>query len=216
MGAALVKIPLLPSGTLEGILDEPASPAREAVIVCHPHPAFGGRMSTPLISAVAQAAVLSGRAALRFHFRGIEGSDGVATGGLIEHEDVAAAHRFLAERGYSRIGWTGYSFGSLMSLRAIAQGGRPFAYVGIALPTSIIDEDPAREAEVERALAADVPSLFLTGAEDPLCDAPRISAWCDGRKSARAESLAGEAHTFSLSGIRAVVRRSIAFLEEAR
>jgi len=206
----------VPSGTLEGILDEPASPAREALIVCHPHPAFGGRMSTPLISALAQATVISGRAALRFHFRGIEGSDGTATGGLVEHEDVAAAHLFLTGRGFARIAWTGYSFGSLMSLRAIAEGGRPFAYVGIALPTSIIDEEQTREAQVSRALAADLPSLFLTGAEDPLCDATRIAAWCEGRAHARAESLPGEAHTFSLTGIRAVVRRTIAFLEEAR
>ena len=208
-----MRIPLGPTQSLEAILDEPAGAPDGAVVVCHPHPAFGGRMDTPLVGALALGFVSAGRAALRFHYRGIEGSDGVATGGLAEHEDVAAAHRFLVERGHARVAWVGYSFGALMALRAIAGGLRPAAYVGVALPTTIIGEDPARVAEVGRALDGAVPSLFVSGADDPICDAARLRTWCTGR-AALVETLPGEGHGFTLVGVRAIVRRTVAFVRE--
>jgi alpha/beta superfamily hydrolase len=215
VGGALVRVPLPDGTTLEAILDEPSGPSAGAVVVCHPHPAFGGRMDTPLIGALARGFVASGRAALRFHFRGIEGSDGVATGGLVEHEDVAAAHRWLIERGHQRIAWVGYSFGALMALRAIADGLRPQAYVGVALPTSIIGDDAERVASAERAIGAGVPSLFVSGADDPLCDAARLRAWCAGSATAAVETRPGEGHVFSIVAIRAIVQRAVAFVEGA-
>jgi alpha/beta superfamily hydrolase len=211
----MVRIPLEDGATLEAILDEPSGPAAGAVVVCHPHPAFGGRMDTPLIAALARGFVASGHAALRFHFRGIEGSDGVATGGLVEHDDVAAAHRWLVERGHRRIAWVGYSLGALMALRAIAGGPRPQAYVGVALPTGIIGEDPDRIASTERAIGAGVPSLFVSGADDPLCDADRLRRWCAANAMAVVETRSGEGHGFSIVGIRAIVQRAIAFVQEA-
>jgi len=212
----MVRIPSLAGGTLEAIYDEPAqkSEARDAVILCHPHPAFGGRMDTPLIAALAHGFVTAGLPALRFHFRGIEGSEGTATGGLVEQGDVVAANHFLAGRGIERIAWVGYSFGALMALRAIAEGARPAVYVSISIPTTIIGEDPVRLAEVERAIAAGVPTLFYTGTDDPLCDAAQLRAWCAVAPHAAVETLESEAHTFSIVGMRTVVQRTIAFVTE--
>ena len=73
-----MSIPLPTGGTLEGKLD--GTLHEDAVVICHPHPAFGGRMDTPLVSALAQGFADAGTCALRFHYRGIEGSTGVATG----------------------------------------------------------------------------------------------------------------------------------------
>jgi uncharacterized protein len=220
MGRAMVRIPSEAGGSLEAIYDEPArgngsSGARGAVIVCHAHPAFGGRMDTPLIGALARGFVSAGLPALRFHFRGIEGSDGTATGGLVEQADVVAAHRFLVGRGVERIAWVGYSFGALMALRAVAEGTRPAAYVGVAIPTTIIGEDPIRSADVARAISMGVPTLFYAGAEDPLCEVPRLRAWCEGAAHATVEALAAEPHSFSIVGMGTVVRRAVAFVPQA-
>jgi alpha/beta superfamily hydrolase len=81
-----------PAGRLEAILEEPEhQEAVEAAVVCHPHPAFGGRMDNPLVVALAEACAAAGFSTVRFNFRGLDGSEGTPTGGLAEHEDVAAA-----------------------------------------------------------------------------------------------------------------------------
>jgi uncharacterized protein len=214
----LVKIPLPKGPLLEGILDLPTGKSGvegDAVVVCHPHPALGGRMINPLIEVLAQACVSAGFPALRFNFRGVDGSEGKAQGGLIEHEDVAAAAQFLVERGAKRVALVGYSFGALMSLKAIAAGLRPAAFVGIAMPTGVIGDDTMRLGEVERALAAGQPSWLIAGGLDSLCEADRMQAWVAGHPRAQVELLPNEGHTFSLAGTRAVARGCIAHLHEA-
>ena len=213
----MVRIPSETGGTLEARYDEPvgphgAPPTRDAVIVCHPHPAFGGSMDTPLIAALADGFGSAGLPTLRFHFRGIGNSDGTATGGLVEHADVVAAHRFLLGRGVERIAWVGYSFGALMALRALAEGVRPVAYLGIAIPTAIIGEDPIRQADVARAMSTGVSTLFYTGALDPLCEVAQLRAWCDAAGHGAVETLEGEAHTFTIVGAQTVVRRAVTFV----
>ncbi|MGZ3405418.1 MAG: hypothetical protein ACXVAN_03175, partial [Polyangia bacterium] len=56
-----------------------------AAVVCHPHPAFGGRMDNPLVVALADACAAAGFSTVRFNFRGLDGSEGTPTGGVQEH-----------------------------------------------------------------------------------------------------------------------------------
>jgi hypothetical protein len=199
-----------------GILDAPsATTPSDAVVVCHPHPAFGGRMTSPLVDVLALAFAAAGFQALRFHFRGIEGSDGAATGGLLEHEDVAAAVRFLEASGAQRIALVGYSFGALMSMKAMAAGLRPAAFIGIGVPTGVVSDDAMRVGEVDRALALGAPSWLISGADDPLCDAHGLRAWVAAHPRAHVELLPGEGHVFSFAGTRTLARRCVAHLREA-
>lgn len=168
------------------------------VVICHPHPAFGGRMDTPLIASLARGFVDAGFSTLRFHFRGIEGSGGQATGGRVEHEDVLAAHRFLA-RPFTA--WVGYSFGALMALRAM-ETVRPSAYVGIAIPTGILEGRDVPRVEVS--------GLLLAGDRDPLCDATKLAPL-----GLPVELLEGEAHAFSHVGTQRIVDRAVAFVRSA-
>ncbi len=202
-----MSIPLLTGGMLEGRLD--GALGEDAVLVCHPHPAFGGRMDTPLVSALAHGFADAGVCALRFHYRGIEGSTGVATGGLAEHEDVLAAHRWLLEQGARRVAWVGYSFGALMALRALA-AARPVAYVGIALPTGVVVADPARIAQV-RAASTRTRTLFLGGTDDSLSDSALMTQWVETKCI---ETVAGERHSFTHEGTRRIVSRAVEFVRE--
>ncbi|HEX8950222.1 MAG TPA: alpha/beta hydrolase, partial [Polyangia bacterium] len=43
-----------------------------AAVVCHPHPAFGGRMDNPLVVALADACAAAGFSTVRFNFRGLD------------------------------------------------------------------------------------------------------------------------------------------------
>jgi alpha/beta superfamily hydrolase len=106
-----------PSGelTLEGVWHFPEGEGPfPAVIVCHPHPLYGGNMSSNVVFNICQALALNNIAALRFNFRGVGKSEGDFGGGTDEQEDVRAALDFaLSEETVDpeRVGLAGYSFG---------------------------------------------------------------------------------------------------------
>ena len=114
--------------SLEGVLHLPGgSGPFPAVVMCHPHPLFGGSMSNNIVLGVCQALVQDSIAAFRFNFRGVGGSQGVFDGGVGEQEDVRAALTFISSLegiGPGRIGLAGYSFGAGIALSVAPQDGR--------------------------------------------------------------------------------------------
>jgi alpha/beta superfamily hydrolase len=152
-------------------------PGEAWAIVCHPHPAFGGRMHNPLVVALADALDDAGLSTVRFNFRGIDGSGGTPTGGLLEHEDVRAVADYCRAAGASRLALVGYSFGALMALEAIARGERPDGFAAVGFPTTIVGDHPDRVARVAGAMQSGVPSLFVAGDQDQFCELPRLRHW---------------------------------------
>ena len=61
---------------LEAQLRETNGEPRGAVVVCHPHPVYGGTMDNRVVYRAAKAAAQAGFAALRFNFRGVGQSTG--------------------------------------------------------------------------------------------------------------------------------------------
>ncbi|MGH2687217.1 MAG: alpha/beta hydrolase, partial [Actinomycetota bacterium] len=103
--------------TLEGVLQLPEEPPSGVVVLCHPNPGLGGTMRTPLVVRLALGLVASGRAVLRFNFRGVGRSQGATTGGELEPLDVAAAVGYARDRlGVPRPALAGWSFGALMAM----------------------------------------------------------------------------------------------------
>ena len=82
---------------LEALLAVPESP-KAGLVVCHPHPLYGGDMENPVVVRVVEVAQGVGIATLRFNFRGVGASGGVHAGGKDEQDDVAAALAALAGR----------------------------------------------------------------------------------------------------------------------
>jgi alpha/beta superfamily hydrolase len=105
---------------LEGVTTVPEGKGPFAgVVVCHPHPNYGGDMNNnvvvPLCLALTQASIAS----LRFNFRGVGASQGKFADGIGEREDVVAAISYLSTLEVvdkERIGLCGYSFGGAVSL----------------------------------------------------------------------------------------------------
>jgi alpha/beta superfamily hydrolase len=86
-----------------------------AVVVCHPHPLYGGNMSNNIVFNICQALAQASIAALRFNFRGVGKSGGEFGGGIAEQEDVRAALSSVLSTpdiDPKRIGLAGYSFGT--------------------------------------------------------------------------------------------------------
>jgi len=105
---------------LEACLDLPEGPGRfPGVVLCHPHPLYGGDMYNNVISAVGRKLTERGIAALRFNFRGVGRSGGRYENGMGEQEDALAALVFFkrcANTDPDRLGIMGYSFGGMIAM----------------------------------------------------------------------------------------------------
>jgi uncharacterized protein len=210
----MVRIPVGGAFTLEA--DAVLRDGAPAAVVCHPHPAFGGRMDNPLVVDLGDALAAAGWSAVRFNFRGLDGSEGTPTGGHREHEDVAAVVEWARAQGAPRVALVGYSFGALMAARALSDGTAVAAFAGVGFPTTILGHDPERVAHVERALDRRAPWLFIGGDADQFCEVERLRGWVEGRPWARLQVLPGRGHFFAGPGEAAdLCRRVTAFVTEA-
>ena len=124
--------------TLEGALHLPSGKGRlPAVVLCHPHPQYGGSMDNNVVAALASALVSRGIIAFRFNFRGVDGSGGRFDGGEGEENDVSAALDFLASRkevDARRLAVAGYSFGARVALPVAFADDRVKAVVLVSPP----------------------------------------------------------------------------------
>ncbi len=109
--------------------------AATAVVMCHPHPAYGGDMRVPVLTELMAGLAAAGHGALRFNFRSAGDSTGVHDFGDAERGDIVAAVA-AANRAWpnARLVLLGYSFGADVSLAAPVE---PDARVLIAPPLQI-------------------------------------------------------------------------------
>ena len=162
----------LPSGplTLEAILHLPSETPAPGIVVCHPHPMYGGDMHNNVVSAICDVAIENGIAALRFNFRGAGASEGKYDNGIGEQDDVRAALTYLRaqpEVDPERIALAGYSFGAGVAVRAAALAGDLRAFIGVSVPTIM----PLQGATLA------CPALFVSGDQDEYSDAGELTAF---------------------------------------
>ena len=128
---------------LEGLLSvQEALPVRGGVVLCHPHPLYGGEMDNPVVTTAAEAAFEEGFQTLRFNFRGVGESEGTHADGVGEKDDVRAAIEFLSSKvdGPSLI-LVGYSFGAMVGLPVAVEDASVKGMVAIAPPLEMYDFD---------------------------------------------------------------------------
>jgi uncharacterized protein len=130
-----------PAGRLEALVEEPVdSLPREACMVCHPHPLYGGTMHNKVVYRIARGLRRSGSVVLRFNFRGVNLSEGAHDNGYGEVEDARAALDFLRGR-YPELPYSmaGFSFGSRVILRLGCSLGepRPERLIVVGFPTTL-------------------------------------------------------------------------------
>jgi alpha/beta superfamily hydrolase len=109
-----------------------------ALVLCHPHPLFGGNMRSLIPSELFRQLPERSVAALRFNFRGVEGSGGSHGEGVDEALDVLAALDALEEAvPGAPCALAGWSFGADVSLSVVDP--RLHGWIAIAPPLRIVD-----------------------------------------------------------------------------
>ena len=184
-----------PGASLSGILSYRAvGVPTAAVLVCSPHPNFGGDMENNVAAAVAER--LSTEAVvLRFDYRGvgqsrIELPPGVSAFDYWDNieqtldyaeplaDTEAAADELSALSGGLPMVAVGYSFGAVMATRTAVSDGRLVAMVGIAPPLTRV--------RFEHLARCGKPCLLVSGRDDFVYDSAAAE---------RLIELAGEALT---------------------
>jgi uncharacterized protein len=162
-------IPAVAGPTLEGALALPPG-ARAGVVVCHPHPLYGGDMDNPVVLAASRACTEAGLATLRFNFRGVGDSGGAWDDGRGEQDDVRAALACLGQAlpEPARLALAGYSFGAAMAA-SVASAGLPLAGLALIAPPLAM-----RPWQPTPALAVDGPILLVVGRADQYCSGTAV------------------------------------------
>ena len=159
------------------------------LVICHPHPLYGGDMHNPVVVRVAEVAQGLSLATLRFNFRGVGASGGVHGEGKGEQDDVVAALEMLAGRlpADSQVGLAGYSFGSWVSARVATATPALPALALIAPPLGLYDLDFLERVPEH--------TLLVAGNRDPFCPVEAIERV--GKRLARGvEIIDGAQHFF--------------------
>jgi len=125
-----------PAGRIEAMLETHGDEVREAVLLCHPHPLFGGTMRNKVVHRIARGLVRTGSAVLRFNFRGVALSEGAFDSGRGELEDARVCMEWLRAR-YPDAPYSaaGFSFGSRIALRLACEIGTVARMIAVGYPT---------------------------------------------------------------------------------
>ena len=186
--ASIIQVPGGPR--LEARIAVPAAPIA-GLVMCHPHPLYGGDMDNPVVIRATEVAQAAGLATLRFNFRGAGGSEGVHDRGGGERDDVRAAVDALAgEIPHGRpLGLGGYSFGAWVAARvAMGDGASTLASLAlVAPPIGMLDWGFARPAPH---------TLLVAGSRDSYCPVDALRELADRVSGATSVVIDGADHFF--------------------
>lgn len=161
-----------------------------AVIICHPHPLYGGALDHPVVETLASVYRQLGYTTLRFNFRGVGASTGTYDDGRGEQDDVRAAAAYLAGLGKTVTDLAGYSFGAWVQLHLRPPIATVQRQVLIAPPVAYLAFAAAVEPPPEL--------IVVTGDQDRIAPAAMLREQAPRwRPAARLRVLAGVDHFYA-------------------
>ena len=149
-------------GELEWMF-EPAS-SSSALLLCHPHPLYGGSMLDGVLEIASRVAVSLNISTLRFNFRGVGASAGSYDDGIGEVSDLTTIVKAFMPR-FERLILSGYSFGGRIVLSYLAQASEIHDTVLFAPPTQ--DAFPNLTTKVD----------VIVGDKDPISSVNKLTGW---------------------------------------
>ncbi len=177
-----------PAGRLQ-MLYQPGKPGMPAVVVCHPHPQYGGTMRNKVVYWIARAFEDAGCSVLRFNFRGVEQSEGTWDEGAGEALDTAAALDWLHARHPESPLWlAGFSFGCYAGLQAARNDDRVSRMFAVAPAVSLWSFD---------FLTGDRrPLTVVSGSADEIVPFAAVQAWVEQYPDIQFHVIEGAGHFF--------------------
>ncbi|MDH5408487.1 MAG: alpha/beta hydrolase [Gammaproteobacteria bacterium] len=163
-----------PAGQLELLCTMPATIAshQAVVIICHPHPLYGGSMTNKVVHMLAKGANELGLVNVRFNFRGVAGSEGQFDDARGESEDLLAVVDWVRNQFPDSPIWlAGFSFGAYIAIKNYSLAGAERLLM-VAPPATLYDLSEIR--------SIDVPCWILQGGQDEVIDPDVVRDWITG------------------------------------
>jgi len=166
-----------PAGPLEVRVESPRGASLGVdVVICHPHPLYGGTLDNKVVHTIARAARDAGCRAIRFNFRGVGGSAGAHDHGRGEVDDLLAVIAGTRPGGQEGLVLAGFSFGAWVAASAVARVRPPVRGLLLAAP-------PVHYTGFDELRGfGDVPAAVLQGTDDDVVDAAEVRRWCESRR----------------------------------
>lgn len=175
---------------LEAELERPRGRSRAGMVLCHPHPQYGGTMRSIVISALFEELPRVGTTCLRFNFRGVERSEGVYDEGNLERLDADAALAALGlaldDPSMPRV-VAGWSFGADMALSVRADVVS--AWLAIAAPLRYVHD-------VDGLAGDPRPKLLVLAQHDEVRDPGEVAATAAAWANTDLQVVGGASHFF--------------------
>lgn len=158
-----------PAGELELLTQFPEHEINTIMIICHPHPLFGGSMQNKVVTTLAKVCEELAIASIRFNFRGVGKSTGVHDEGVGEIEDLKTVIAWaLSIYPKAHIWLAGFSFGAYISA-AVAATGVGEQLISIAPPTM--------RWGFQKLTDMPCPWLVVQGDKDEVVEAEEVFSW---------------------------------------
>lgn len=159
-----------PAGVLEAVVTPPVEEkAKILVIICHPHPLYGGTMENKVVTTAGRAFHDLGVWHLRFNFRGIGKSSGQYDEARGEIEDLLAVTAWVKQNFPDYKIWlAGFSFGSYIAMK-VALKETVAQLITIAPAINLFNFD-----EVEHLSC---PWLLIVAEQDELIPISQVKEW---------------------------------------
>ena len=133
------------------------------VLICHPHPQYGGNMLNNVVSGVFNTLIKNDISCLRFNFRGVGRSTGAHSDGTGELSDVKTCIDFLInERSFQKIILCGYSYGAAVGCSAVKYSEKIIGYISISFPWDFMGLKYKEMSQTSK------PKLFIQGNRDTI------------------------------------------------
>jgi len=177
-----------PAGRLQALY-QPGEVGKPAVVVCHPHPRYGGTMRNKVVYWMGRSFEDRGCAVLRFNFRGVEQSEGEWDEGRGEADDALAALDWLHTAHPQGPLWlAGFSFGCYAGLQAAREDARVARLFAVAPAVNLWDFS---------FMQGDIrPLTIVQGTADELVPFAKVEQWVKSQPQAALHTIDGAGHFF--------------------
>lgn len=141
MSMSIERVNIESDQNLEGMLRQQSRKA--GVVICHPHPLYGGNMYNNVVSAIEDGYAAQGFTTLIFNFRGVGDSKGDYDEGEGEVRDATAAYGVLRKHldDDAHVTLAGYSFGAWVISRSALEIDRFDSLFLVSFPCLIYKYD---------------------------------------------------------------------------
>jgi len=176
------------AGALQALY-QPGEAGKPAVVVCHPHPQYGGTMRNKVVYWMGRAFEDAGCSVLRFNFRGVEQSEGEWDEGIGEADDARAALDWLHTRHPESSLWlAGFSFGCYAGLQAARTDARVSRMFAVA-PAVNLWSFAFMQGETR-------PMTVISGTNDEIVPFEQVRASVRGKNNISFHAIEGAGHFF--------------------